>query len=279
MKKSHFLSLGALVFSMVLLPYSYAQEAKVDRPLSTKTPIEKTVTKLIKSKEKGKPFLKSFRTIVALGPSAVPTLAELAANQTMADHQRWTCVRAVGRIGDRQAIPGLLELFKDPNPLIRIGALRALGDLGAVQVLSEIQAIGEKDEAMVVRNEAVKVLGRFKDERSLPILEKAFWDERNFIKGQSLFIRRHVVVSLGKIQSRQSIPILIKALEDHDETIPPSAVRSLERISGLRFDAENQTTVHDHWKKWWEEEIKRIPPITVPLSSGKEISQPEGKEI
>jgi len=279
MKKIPFLSLGVVIFLMTMPSYSYGQEAGVHRPISTKTPIEKTVIKIIQSKEKGKPFLKSFRTIVALGPSAVPTLEQLAADQTLADHQRWTCVRAIGQIGDRQAIPKLLELFKDPNPLIRIGALRALGDMGAVSVLPEIQVLGEKDQAMVVRNEAVKVLGRFKDERSLATLEKAFWDERNFIKGKSLFIRRHVVVSLGKIQSRQSIPILIKALEDHDETIPPSAVRSLERISGLRFDANNQASVKDHWKKWWEDEIKRIPPITVPLSSGKEISAPEGKEI
>jgi len=253
-----------LILSLVLSPHIvFATQ------VSTNKPVDRTVTKLILSYKEGQSFKNSFRTIVALGPSANPTLFKLANDPKLETHQRWTAARAIGRIGDTHAISPLEGMLKSRDPVMRMASLRALGDLGARKAVPAIINVAEKDEAMVVRSTAVKTLGKLRAKQAVSTIENAIWDERNFIKGQGLFIRHNAVYALGQMQSREATPILIKVLDDRDETMHPVAVRSLQKITGLKFEAKNQATINGHWKNWWEKELKRIPQLMPEKKSTK----------
>lgn len=223
--------------------------------------VAKAVTKLIKSHEAKKPFDKNFKTIVAMGPDAVPTLFSLAQDTKLPDHQRWTALRAVGQISEPTSIPRLQDFLKDPHPTMRIAAIRALGDMGVRAATPDLIELAQNDNALIVRCAAVEVLGQLKATEAIPAFEKSLDDDKNFLNGKSLFIRRHVVVALGQTESPAATPALIKALDDRDPALPPAAVESLQRITGLKFQAANQSGMNRQWKKWWQDEMRRIPQV------------------
>lgn len=71
--------------------------------------------------------------------TAVPALIE--ALRTRHAHIRATCARALGELGDPAAIPALIEALRDPDTSVSYTAADALGQIGtnkAVPILMQI---------------------------------------------------------------------------------------------------------------------------------------------
>jgi serine/threonine-protein kinase len=86
----------------------------------------------------------------------------------------WTLKSAVERLADlkpndqrAKVAPRLIELTDDPSPFIRKPAVRALGAWGSKDdVPALMRALAHQD--LFTRQEALKVIGRFQDARTLP---------------------------------------------------------------------------------------------------------------
>jgi hypothetical protein len=59
------------------------------------------------------------------GSSAVPALVDLLKDETI----RFAAIEALAKLGPRE-VPSLVNALRDPNPLVRLGAVEALGQIG-----------------------------------------------------------------------------------------------------------------------------------------------------
>lgn len=241
--------------------------------------VAKTVKAVLKKKKEGEPFQEEFRGLVALGPEAIKPLADFAKDEKNEIHQRWTALRVIGRINHPKGYEPLVAMLKNHHPIMRISATIALGDMGADEASLEIMELVEKDPALVVRSAAIKTLGRLKSKDALPVLEKAFFAENNYLNGRSLFIRRHVVEALGNIQSPDATGLLIKALDDKDQSIGPVAILSLQQITGIMFKADNKSSMAGQWKDWWQHQNQKDEPVKKDVPNSAPETPPVSKDI
>jgi len=141
---------------------------------------------------------------------------------------RSAACRALGAIGDAQAVPKLIERLEDGDENVRQAACWALGKIGkaAVWALSVLAQVGDKaaqealqqmGQSMMSLEEAVGELVRH-DHWSVVI--RALSDQRVW----------ELVVGLGT----QAVPALIAALGDGDVGIRRAAAKGLGKIwSGI----------------------------------------------
>jgi HEAT repeat protein len=166
--------------------------------------------------------------VKALGKVGVPAVPPLI--QALGDgdwHVREAACRALGAIGDRQAVPPLIQALRDWY--VRAAACRALGAIGDRQAVPPlIQALGDRDRG--VRAAACRALGAIGDRQAVPHLIQALgdWDE---------YVRRAACRALGQIGDPQALPHLIQALEDEDEDayVRRAAREAVEQIKAKQF--------------------------------------------
>jgi len=255
------------------------EKTETPKTLVAREGVAKTVKAVLKKKKEGEPFQEEFRGLVALGPEAIKPLADFAKDEKNENHQRWTALRVIGRINNPKGYEPLVAMLKNHHPIMRISATIALGDMGADEASLEIMDLVEKDPALVVRSAAIKTLGRLKSKDALPVLEKAFFAENNYLNGRSLFIRRHVVEALGNIQSPDATGLLIRALDDKDQTIGPVAILSLQQITGIMFKADKKSSMAGQWKDWWQHQNQKDVPIKKDVLTPAVEPAPVSKDI
>lgn len=102
--------------------------------------------------------------LVAVGEPAVAPLIDSA--QTGDLYTRLVAIDALGRLAytAQAALPALVETLKDPHPLIRESAARAIGQIGVsslkiVEALKEVYASDRVDTVKAAANEALLNLG------------------------------------------------------------------------------------------------------------------------
>jgi hypothetical protein len=125
-----------------------------------------------------------------------------------------------------KAFGPLIRALNDMDWHVRMGAiiaLRIIGDRNAVPKI--IDALG--DENRFVRREAVKSLGRIGDERVIEPLTGALQDE-------DTSVRMRAVSALAKFSRDDVIDALIGALDDSDSGVRLRAVQALEEINDPR---------------------------------------------
>jgi HEAT repeat protein len=158
----------------------------------------------------------------ALGRHAVPHLIQAVQNEDYEVQVRWAACRALGWIGDPQAIPHLIQALQDRSGVVRRAACRALGWIGDPQAIPHlIQAL--QDRSGVARRAACRALGRIGDPQAIPHLIQALQDEM-------WWVRRAACQALGWIGDPQAIPHLIQALQDVDWDVRRAAFWALGEI-------------------------------------------------
>jgi len=55
--------------------------------------------------------------------------------------QRYNAAAALGELGDKSAIPALVDALKSPSEWVRTNAVQSLGELGAVEAMPNIKAL------------------------------------------------------------------------------------------------------------------------------------------
>lgn len=172
---------------------------------------------------------------------------------------RWFA-RALGEIGDAQAVDPLIKALGDKGYKVRTSAAEALGKIGdkravepliktlsktfrdewwgrdsAAEALGKIgdkRAVGPLIKALRhhhqhVRWTAAKALGKIGDARATLPLIKALRDDHQFV-------RKYATEALGEVGDKQAVEPLIGVLSDEDSDVRSYAFKALGKIGDAR---------------------------------------------
>ena len=152
----------------------------------------------------------TFDSINALGEiggeHAIKALSEMAVGNPD-KNWRHQALSALGKTGDKRAVPTLVEISKNRGPY-RSSAIEALTRIDnnlAVQFLMGI--LEAPDEDTIEKENAIRTLGGMRDARAVPLLVDALGNG----KGQ---MRRFAAEALGRIGGEEAFKSLVKALEE-----------------------------------------------------------------
>jgi HEAT repeat protein len=166
----------ALLLKFVSHPGIYVQLAALrgvaDRGDALHLP--EVVDALSRSRETNVPMLADI--LRRFGEPAVPELAELAASPVAALGVRVAAVMALGSIGSLTALDPLLEMSRDPNPVLRACTLESLAKLGDPRSAPAVLRGLAETEARV-RAAAAKTAGLLGLREVLPVLADVLYDE------------------------------------------------------------------------------------------------------
>jgi len=122
--------------------------------------------------------------------------------------------------------PGDHTLYKslsDENPVVRITAVRAFGEIKKPDSLAAlIKAAGDQDKS--VRQATIQSLIKLGDKNALPTLQKMLQDGDWFVRGNA-------ALALGKLGNAESVTELFKTISDGDSYVRKSAQLSLWRLA------------------------------------------------
>jgi len=231
---------------------------------------------------------RAYAIVVALGPKAIPYLAEQlasddrvqreyvvaalgtlqAADQVdaiaalLADRglkRRYVAAWALGEIGQPQSVEPLLKALADDDPAVRRYATRALIKFNREALAPLLEALpktsGEAEAAII------RVLGDIGDKRALPLLlERAEGLHRaevfmalgklkdpaaehallTGLQDENWHVRMNAAMALGPLGSEQAVAPLQVTLEDEERVVREWSARSLEMITGERVLYRNQ---------------------------------------
>jgi hypothetical protein len=139
-------------------------------------------------------------------------------------HRIWEVRRdacfELGMIGDRQAIPPLIQMLQDGIGGVRFAAAEALGRLGDPKVIPDLQRLLDDP-----------LFGTY-----APVME-----------------------ALTSLKARDSVPHFIRFLRDHDAYQRRVASNCLRELTGhfVNFDPqgsdESREAAAREWEAWWEQ--------------------------
>ena len=116
----------------------------------------------------------------------------------------------------------IIALIESMNPAVREVAVRVLGEIDSVDVVSELsQAL--KDDDPYIRAGAIEELGHILDPTVVPEIIP-------FVRDPDPQVRDNAVQALGKFRSPTSIDVLIEALSDEAPMVRAHAVDALNMI-------------------------------------------------
>jgi HEAT repeat protein len=158
--------------------------------------------------------------LAAIGDAAIPALLDALR------HDEWLvrlhAVESLGKTRSRMAVPPLLSaLFNDADSAIREDAVRALGEIGDAQAV-EFLFTAMKEPGL--RTQAVEALGRIGDRRAVPVLMEVVAgtnppEAPRAVAGcgdrwnEEVITQAAAVRALGAIGDEAALPSLVAALE------------------------------------------------------------------
>jgi HEAT repeat protein len=101
---------------------------------------------------------------------------------------------ALGELGSRSAVSGLLALLKDPEERVRKSAVKALGMIGAAEAVPGLIRLLERDPSYIVKKSAIRSLGQIGGTKALSAVEP-------FVSGPDVLLAemaRKVIEGTGK---------------------------------------------------------------------------------
>ena len=146
--------------------------------------------------------------------SAIPTL--INALNYDSDGVRYNTAFVLAKLGDSHAIPVLISALSDFGDDVQRNAVEALAKFGEQGFSALINALNYDN--MLVGSAVVKALGELGDSRAIPALINTLDDERDDVAAEAL-------VKLG---NSQTIPTLINTLNNNDSY--QGAAHSLIRL-------------------------------------------------
>ena len=109
-------------------------------------------------------------------------------------------VLVLGRLGEPEAVPALLDAAKDPDPDTRLYAIWALGKIGDPAGFDAVLGASQSEDAGV-RKMAAYVLGQLGDSRAIPRL-KVLAEDR------VADVRWNAAIALAELKDASGLPVL-----------------------------------------------------------------------
>jgi HEAT repeat protein len=140
---------------------------------------------------------------------------------------RLAAARALGEIGDPQAVEPLLAALKDQHSSVRRAAAEALGRISDVRAVESLPAALKnalKDEDRDVRRAAAKALAQ--QIKGVEYLMSALTD-------RPWMAREAAAEMLGEIKDPRAVEPLRAVLKDEEGSVRRAAVKALVQIKGM----------------------------------------------
>lgn len=144
----------------------------------------------------------------------------LQALDSAKEEVRRIAARALGLIGNSQAVRPLLSLLTDKDQNTRRFAVRSLGLLGDSQAIPMIIETLSNDKDEFTRGAAAYTLAQLADPQAVNTLQRAYNDPHNWV-------RRAVIDALGDLKLADCIPLLLHGLNDKNGSVRGLAVFEL----------------------------------------------------
>ncbi len=123
--------------------------------------------------------------------------------------------------------PALEHALQDPDQMTRTSVVRALGKLGDKQAVAPLQAVlGNHAELPQIRRAAAQSLGTLGDPQAVDILLP-------YLRDPLVELRSGAAWGLRKLQDRRALPALVERMEDPAED---PTVRNLARSAVQQID-------------------------------------------
>lgn len=162
--------------------------------------------------------------LAAEGKSALPLL--LAALSHDNPDVRKGAARALGIIGDFEAVQPLLERLDKESPGVGQFIVDALADIGDSQVVPELCKL-TRSHSLSLRYSAVRGLGKIGDQRAIPFLVEALSDSASIV-------RLRAVESLSQMREPSLWAPISEMLKDASAGVRGVAARALGDMNSLR---------------------------------------------
>lgn len=216
------------------------------------------------------------RALAKIGDPAANALI-LALKDSQPEVRR-LAAKALGQIGDINAVEFLLALLEDPDQGIRATAALALGNyrhpkavqkiiqafpsasasaradmVYALSHINDITAVPflmeqAKDSDPDVRAAVMLALGKLRDGRVVSVLLAGITDTDEVVRANAAY-------AMGGYYSPAVIDALVKALADPAPRVKEAAAESLTSLSGKDFGSD-QTK----WQSWWHAQRQEMQP-------------------
>jgi HEAT repeat protein len=159
---------------------------------------------------------------------------------------RRAAVAALGRIGDRRAIPVVLEALETPQ-LAEASAL-------ALLMLGDRRGLDFHGRALIERRQGLtglpgEIVGRYGGPDHLLLLIAAADGEGPASLG--------ALQGLGLLGDSRAVPTLLEALSRRDRQVVDVALGALELLTGHR--EEDEPGFRSRWHAWWETHAADFP--------------------
>ncbi len=158
--------------------------------------------------------------------------------------------RALGRLGDTDALPALIERLGDEDPDVCIDAAEALAGIGDPEAVSPLLEVLQHHPDGEARTAAVEALAKISDPRVPGALleiaasrpENLAWDDE---WDDWWDMQLHAIDALGRMQVTEAVPILERLLEDEEnQGIETELLTALARIGGEGLRVIEQRLKH-----------------------------------
>lgn len=156
--------------------------------------------------------------------AAVPSLAGVMLRLDQPSRLRAAAALALGRIGDRVAVPALVEALKDPLPDVRFAAALSLGRLPADGVVTRLERTLRSDPAWGPRYAAAIALGRARKAFGAGALAEALSSD------PAWQVRQQAARSLADLGTAHAAQALTTALNDPEPSVRAAAGAGLAEI-------------------------------------------------
>jgi len=130
--------------------------------------------------------------------------------------------RALGKIGDRRAIPTLAQAAKMGDEELRCAAVWALVQFHDAEVLPILLSEAERPHT-TIQSFLAATLGTFQDPRVVAVLTKLAGHPHREVAFQA-------ACALGEMGDQDAVPVLKKTWRRHDALIRAASAASLKRL-------------------------------------------------
>ena len=186
-------------------------------------------------------------------PAAAPPAAQAdpgklaaLAMESKDTSERMQALHDLAQTKDPRALAPILAGLKDERMPVRWSAVEALGDLGNREAVPRLLELLHKEEAYRWnRRLAVSALGNLRDPRAVPPLLELLKDEDEFLRKITLF-------ALKKIGDQKAFLPMVAMLRDPEPWVRRTAQRLLaEWTEGLHAGPPPRDP--DGWTHWFEQ--------------------------
>lgn len=210
--------------------------------------------KLYKRKYSSKVGLKMLKDrTLEMKQASVPTLIKVMKRSDYPEKNRWVATFMLGRIMGKKSGPFIAKFANHPSWMMRLAALKTLLALGQDQ-FKGIYARALKDEAMVVRMQALDNIKVMKIKKLAPYVWAMLYDKSNYagLKGdrKRAHIIKQAITVVGDLEfEKAKKPMLTMIQNDKYKDVFSELDYSLNKLSSKNSPEGGRTLKKHYWSR------------------------------